>query len=138
MPHEVTNEMIRKPIMPGITGPIWYDVDGDPWEELPGGELRNVTDDGQDLGDSTSRFEVENRWGLLVGPVIPPHQPRRGSDVEAWLKRKRDEISDLDAPAARFVLDDLLDDYRLRADTGVPLDSIEVMGPTTAGVTDDV
>jgi hypothetical protein len=130
----------RQPVMPSVTGPIWYDADGDPWEELPEGELRNVTDDGRGLGDSTSRFEVENRWGPLVGPVIPQHQPRRGSDVEAWLKRERDKhdrYGDGTPDWMWCALDNLLDNYRLHADTGVPLDSTEAMGPTTAGVTDD-
>lgn len=71
---------------------------------------------------------------------VIPHQPRRGSDVEQWLRRKRDEYEV--APGVRDAaewnaLDNLLDDYRLHADTGTPLDSLEPMGPTTAGMTDD-
>jgi hypothetical protein len=44
-------------------------------------------------------------------------QPRRGDDVEAWLRQWRDQYAD-DAWRA---LDDALDDYRLHADTGAPL-----------------
>ena len=46
------------------------------------------------------------------------HRPMRGDEVEAWIKRKRDEFS---ATLAYWTLDDLLDDYRLHADTGTPL-----------------
>ena len=51
------------------------------------------------------------------------HQPRRGSDVEAWIKRERD----LNAPGCgeHTALDDLLDDYRLRADEGRTLTDME-------------
>lgn len=77
---------------------------------------------------------------LAAGDPGSQHEPRRGSDVETWLKRWRDQISDRPVPAARIaglVIDDMLDDYRLHADTGTPLDSTEPMGPTIAGVTDD-
>lgn len=51
------------------------------------------------------------------------HQPRRGDQVEAWLKAQRDDwASDrADVPATYDALDDLLDLYRLHADTGTPL-----------------
>lgn len=58
----------------------------------------------------------------LTGRI--PHRAQRGDDVEAWLKRWRDEFLH---PADEFnravwgALDDLLDDYRLHADTGMPL-----------------
>jgi len=50
------------------------------------------------------------------------HEPHRGSDVEAWIKRTRDKYSrywpdNLDYHSWT-VLDQMLDDYRLRADTG--------------------
>jgi hypothetical protein len=48
------------------------------------------------------------------------HIPRRGSDVEAWLKAQRDNWSKLQDPEW-IALDRLLDDYRLRADTGTKL-----------------
>lgn len=76
----------------------------------------------------------------------PPHRPTRGSDVEAWIKTSRDAWRPADgslplwpdrARVAYDALDDLLDDYRLHADTGTTLDvSAEQLGPHTAGVTD--
>lgn len=53
-------------------------------------------------------------------------RPRRGDEVEAWIKRARDSYwrgegyADVDAWNA---LDNLLDDYRLHADTGTSLDT---------------
>ncbi|MFJ9771188.1 hypothetical protein ACIRVF_08085 [Kitasatospora sp. NPDC101157] len=47
-------------------------------------------------------------------------RPARGDQVEQWLKAKRDRT-----PArtlAYDLLEDLLDEYRLHADTGTPLD----------------
>jgi hypothetical protein len=54
----------------------------------------------------------------------PAHVALRGSDVEAYLKRMRDRCS-LEVEAGRIghhVLDLVLDDYRLHADTGTSLD----------------
>ena len=48
------------------------------------------------------------------------HQPRRGDQFEAWLKQQRDDHRDADR-GQWTVLDDLLDRYRLYADTGTPL-----------------
>jgi hypothetical protein len=50
-------------------------------------------------------------------------QPRRGDAFEAWLKKERDDYASDRAndPAAYDALDDLLDRYRLHADTGTPL-----------------
>lgn len=62
---------------------------------------------------------------------IPEHQPHRGSDVEAWIKRHRDEHGNLSAnyPTDEWrAIDNMLDDYREHADTGTPLDR-EVEGP---------
>jgi hypothetical protein len=47
--------------------------------------------------------------------------PERGDAVERWLKRFRDEHAN-DTPTWQ-VADWLLDDYRLHADTGTPLDA---------------
>ena len=47
------------------------------------------------------------------------HQPMRGDAVEAWIKRQRncyDQGSD-----EWYALDDMLDDYRVLADTGEEL-----------------
>jgi hypothetical protein len=46
-------------------------------------------------------------------PKRPPHKPERGSDVEEWLKKSRDEQEGNDA---WYAIDDLLEDYRFRAD----------------------
>jgi hypothetical protein len=46
-------------------------------------------------------------------------RPARGDDVEAWIKRKRDEM--LPFGDDRATLDWLLDMYREHADTGTPL-----------------
>lgn len=56
-------------------------------------------------------------------------QARRGDEFEAWLKERRDQY-DKNLPYSQiawFALDDALDDYRLHADTGVPLESKEPM-----------
>ena len=51
------------------------------------------------------------------------HKPTRGDEVEAWLKRQRDEytVPGCLAAGAYRALDLALDDYRLHADTGTPL-----------------
>jgi hypothetical protein len=73
------------------------------------------------------------REGLTAVLAMPhPHTPCRGSDVEAWLKRKRDGWPQGGGDYGNggwAAVDMLLDDYRLHADTGVPLGD-EVMGPT--------
>ena len=58
------------------------------------------------------------------------HQPRRGSDVEAFIKAARDRYLDCDGQRTGVwhALDDLLDRYREHADTGTPL-SKPVAGP---------
>lgn len=64
-------------------------------------------------------------------PASVPHVARRGTDVEAWLKRWRDAYRsqpiELVGEAAS-ALDDMLNDYRDHADTGTPLGA-EVAGP---------
>ncbi len=60
-----------------------------------------------------------------VSDLVVRHQPRRGDDVEAWLKSDRDALLAEKSPWASLaaaVVDDLLEDYRLHADTGTPLD----------------
>lgn len=55
-------------------------------------------------------------------------QPKRGDEVEAWLKHVRDEYPH--GYGEWNALDNLLDEYRLRADTGLTLDRpIEEAGP---------
>lgn len=48
------------------------------------------------------------------------HRPERGSDVEAWIKAKRNRFMQLE-DVEWFAIDDMLDEYRLRADTGTNL-----------------
>jgi hypothetical protein len=61
------------------------------------------------------------------------HQPKRGDEVEAWIKRQRDlyaESKSWDERAywAWTTLDWTLDEYRLHADTGEPLcDDVSMM-----------
>lgn len=58
------------------------------------------------------------------GPSYHPMPlPARGDAVEAWLRGQRDLHGDrYGVTPAWYVLDDLLDTYRLHADTGTPLD----------------
>lgn len=55
-----------------------------------------------------------------VTPPPPAVPPRRGDAIEAWLKAQRDEYEQRSSPQWQ-ALDDLLDTYRLHADTGTPL-----------------
>lgn len=51
-----------------------------------------------------------------------PHIPSRDDDFATWLKARRDEHEDRYGRApAWYLLDDLLETYRLHADTGTPL-----------------
>jgi hypothetical protein len=50
-------------------------------------------------------------------PVAVRHQPRRGDDVEAWLESWRDSQD----AEVRLTLGDMINDYRLHADTGTLL-----------------
>ncbi|WP_438489505.1 exonuclease domain-containing protein [Streptomyces sp. S186] len=62
---------------------------------------------------------IDGSW-----PLVPyqPHQPRRGDAVEQWLKAQRDVQRDrFGRTPAWHNLDDLLDAYRLHADTRTPL-----------------
>jgi hypothetical protein len=60
-----------------------------------------------------------------MADTVDQFRPMRGDDVEAWIKRRRDELPrNLDE---WDTLDYLLDNYRLHADLGTPL-SGEVSG----------
>lgn len=54
--------------------------------------------------------------------------PQRGDAVETWIKSWRDEYAaakdhhDFGGHDAYWALDQMLDDYRLHADTGMPID----------------
>lgn len=51
--------------------------------------------------------------------AIRRHEPKRGDDVERWLKAWRDSLGLFDDRAQEIDL--MLDDYREHADTGTPL-----------------
>lgn len=56
--------------------------------------------------------------------------PARGDHVEAWLKAHRDRFADGFTRDPQWeALDQLLDDYRLHADTGTPLGQHACDGP---------
>lgn len=74
---------------------------------------------------------IAARLGVTTAPERPV-PPRRDDAVEAWIKRHRDQHDRRGTPSdAWYVLDDLLDDYRLHADTGTMLD-LPVEGPRPA------
>jgi hypothetical protein len=66
--------------------------------------------------------------GRQPDAILPAHVPHRGSDVEAWLKRIRDGYPRSGLDPEWNVVDDILENYREHADTGVPLFE-EVSGP---------
>lgn len=78
---------------------------------LAGARPGHVHDDGT----------VEGCPGCFWEPAPVPHRPCRGDDVEAWLKQWRDQFGHPSSYPERTAIDNLLDDYRLRADTGTPL-----------------
>jgi hypothetical protein len=55
--------------------------------------------------------------------MVSSHEPVFGSDVELWIRGKRDSYNRNDPAQATSwgTLDGLLDDYRKRAQTGTPL-----------------
>jgi hypothetical protein len=57
--------------------------------------------------------------------AVSGHRPERGSDVEEWIKKARDLREHPGQSQIEWhvwhALNDLLDDYRLHADTGTPL-----------------
>jgi hypothetical protein len=65
---------------------------------------------------------------LRAASAAPETSPARNSDVEAWLKQARD-FNDFDT-LRYLIIDELLDDYRLHADTGTPLSEHACDGPT--------
>lgn len=83
---------------------------------IAGGDLALMekwVEDGRRLAEA-SRQATEEREAAA-------RRPRRGDQVEAWLKAQRDDHRDADR-GQWTVLDNLLDRYRLHADTGTPLD----------------
>lgn len=64
-------------------------------------------------------------------PIATEHQACRGDDVEAFIKRQRDEYEP--TSPEWHALDGLLDDYRQCADTGMPLNRAAEAGPPWPG-----
>jgi hypothetical protein len=71
-----------------------------------------------------TRLSVEGEWVPAdQEPVLPTVPPRRGDAVEAWLKAQRDRWNRHgDSSEFWHEFDSILDEYRLHADTGTPLD----------------
>lgn len=76
------------------------------------------------------RMHVKNGSCLLPGEAkylleqLDSHRPNRDDDVAGWLKRQRDKyrrMGEVLESQIHLAIDDLLDDYRLHADTGTPL-----------------
>lgn len=58
----------------------------------------------------------------MPGDLINNHNPRRDDKVAAWLKEERDSWPKF--AISWNTINELLDCYRLHADTGTPLDEI--------------
>lgn len=63
-----------------------------------------------------------------------PELPSRDDAIVEWLRRWRDRYDDdtkrfNDFGSPYWLLDSMLDDYRLHADTGTPLDQHACEGP---------
>lgn len=82
--------------------------------------------------DPTSEPEYAEALEIIIfangGRYAPAgaHCAMRGDNVDAWLKRRRNEFSTVGAEWE--IIDRLLDDYRDHADTGTPL-AEDVKGP---------
>lgn len=86
-------------------------------------ELTNPSDDTRRYfrHEAVALSAALQEFGQYIG-----QGPRRGDEVEAWIKRHRDrqKVGGTGTPqwdVPYKVLDDLLDAYRLHADTGMPL-----------------
>lgn len=67
---------------------------------------------------SRSSAEIVAEAARLHAAATGPHRARRDSDVETWIKAAREVHPTYEVWHA---FDELLDDYRLHADTGTPL-----------------
>lgn len=115
-----------------LGGPVteWYDRGDKRWYVV------------QEVGGRRWEGMGESRAAAILDLIaqrmdaFPVHRPRRDDEVAAWLKAKRDEYEGALGPrnaAARDTLDSLLDEYRLRADTGATLSTpLEEIGPHDA------
>jgi hypothetical protein len=87
---------------------------------------------GHAVGCALRAGEIRHFPVDTFGRSLADHTPRRGSDVEAWIKAHRDHwLLQTRQHAGEYVaLDNLLEEYRLRADTGLSLsDDISLAGP---------
>lgn len=76
------------------------------------------------LGHQRGYAQAKADATVMYGQDGTAHQPVRGSDIDTWIKAARDVIhpkAGLGDQGAWWALDDLLNDYRLRADTGATL-----------------
>jgi hypothetical protein len=87
------------------------------------GGLRQVTVMPPPAPDGKRRHDEASRpHPCSTGQPAVIGQARRGDEVEAWLRHWRDQFQD--APEWHAI-DDVISDYQVHADTGVPL-NIEV------------
>lgn len=109
-------------------GDLWFRVEGG-WV-CPSGQTEEAAEEAAAFGGVQSWHDALSFSPLTdETPAAVRHQPMRGSDVEAWIKRYRDRFAG--GPSADHLyhlVDNLLDDYRLHADTGTPLGE-DVQGP---------
>lgn len=126
--HVTTVHLIGEQLA-GIESWMWErlaDVREAARQELGGPLPDDAVLDGQGAGTVFSPGEgVYGQDPHYVGVVAQQQpdtetRPARGDQFEAWLKAQRDEFARGDSPWP--VLDYLLDNYRLHADTGTPLD----------------
>ena len=85
------------------------------YSETQGYELVSMVEDSRSPLRQTRYVCVFRKSEPPIATAEPAtHMPYRGSDVEDWIRRMRDEKGS----GAWVGLDDLLEDYRARADTG--------------------
>jgi hypothetical protein len=81
---------------------------------------------GSGRGDLNTGSDAEVLNGILTSDErtegqIRKHWPKRGDQVEAWIKKIRDMYSPQFQPEAHEALNYLLDQYRLHSDLGKSL-----------------
>lgn len=83
------------------------------------------------LSDWGDEIRKEANEATAAKLAHAPHQARRGDEVDAWLKANRDVYHSRDGKriSSWYAIDAMLNVYRERADTGVPLLSSEAVGP---------
>jgi hypothetical protein len=134
----LTKKDLRESVLPIVVATLNYEDEKAAPLFIPGRgrpdldllhRLLQMIDLNEDLG--AVRHQIDSY--LKHRPDTLPHVPHRGDDVAEWVKRRRDEYAQHGASSDEWTaLDDLLDDYRLHADTGTPL-SEDV--PTPGGET---